>query len=149
GIGMTVDAMFVAALGYLPQVWGAVLQELIDVAVILNALRALRDTTSKSRLRDEEAALSRRFRAEHTSLRPDVAHIREVADALDRTRPSESFAMVQEVHRFLVDELGPHEQAEDSTLYPALARVLGGKDQTATMSRAHVEISHLIRRIGR
>ena len=34
-------------------------------------------------------------------------------------------------------------------LYPALARVLGGNDPTATMSRAHVEIAHLIRRIGR
>ena len=29
-----------------------------------------------------------------------------------------------------------------------LARVLGGADRTATMSRAHVEISHLVRRLG-
>ena len=50
---------------------------------------------------------------------------------------------------FLVDELAPHEEAEDATLYPALAAVLGGRDPTATMSRAHVEIAHLIRRIGR
>ena len=35
-------AMLVAAFGYLPPVQGALLQELIDVAVILNALRALR-----------------------------------------------------------------------------------------------------------
>ena len=35
-------AMFVAAFGYLPPVGGALLQEVIDVAVILNALRALR-----------------------------------------------------------------------------------------------------------
>jgi cation transport ATPase len=33
--------MGVAAAGYLPPVAGAVLQEAIDVAVILNALRAL------------------------------------------------------------------------------------------------------------
>ena len=56
--------------------------------------------------------------------------------------------MAHEIHRFLVDELQPHEEAEDATLYPALARVLGGKDPTATMSRAHVEIGHLIRRLG-
>jgi hypothetical protein len=56
---------------------------------------------------------------------------------------------VREVHQFLVEELDPHEQAEDHDLYPALARVLGGNDPTATMSRAHVEISHLIHRLGR
>ena len=42
GLGLSVAAMLVAALGYLPPVWGALLQEAIDVSVILNALRALR-----------------------------------------------------------------------------------------------------------
>jgi heavy metal translocating P-type ATPase len=42
GIGLSVAAMAIAALGYLPPVQGALTQELIDVAVILNALRALR-----------------------------------------------------------------------------------------------------------
>ena len=42
GLGLSVGAMVVAAFGYLPPVWGALLQEGIDVAVILNALRALR-----------------------------------------------------------------------------------------------------------
>ncbi|WP_240476603.1 heavy metal translocating P-type ATPase [Geminicoccus roseus] len=42
GLGLSVAAMLVAALGHLPPVQGALLQEVIDVAVILNALRALR-----------------------------------------------------------------------------------------------------------
>ncbi|MWD27436.1 cadmium-translocating P-type ATPase [Aquicoccus sp. SCR17] len=42
GIGLSVLAMIAAALGYLSPVQGALLQEVIDVAVILNALRALR-----------------------------------------------------------------------------------------------------------
>ena len=42
GLALSVGAMGVAALGYLPPVWGALFQEVIDVAVILNALRALR-----------------------------------------------------------------------------------------------------------
>jgi heavy metal translocating P-type ATPase len=42
GMGLSLTAMVVAALGYLPPVAGAALQEAIDVAVILNALRALR-----------------------------------------------------------------------------------------------------------
>lgn len=42
GLGLSVAAMVAAAFGYLPVVQGALLQEAIDVAVILNALRALR-----------------------------------------------------------------------------------------------------------
>ena len=56
--------------------------------------------------------------------------------------------MARAVHRRLVEDVWPHEQAEDAQLYPMLARVLGGADRTATMSRGHVEIAHLIRRLG-
>jgi P-type E1-E2 ATPase len=42
GIGLSVAGMIVAALGYLEPVEGALIQEAIDIAVILNALRALR-----------------------------------------------------------------------------------------------------------
>ena len=42
GIGLSVLGMIAAACGYLTPVQGALLQEVIDVAVILNALRALR-----------------------------------------------------------------------------------------------------------
>jgi heavy metal translocating P-type ATPase len=42
GLGLSVGAMVVAAFGYLPPVWGALFQEVIDVAVIANALRAVR-----------------------------------------------------------------------------------------------------------
>ena len=41
GIGLSAIAMVFAALGYLTPVAGALVQEAIDVAVILNALRAL------------------------------------------------------------------------------------------------------------
>ena len=42
GMGLSLAAMVAAALGHIPPVAGALLQEGIDVAVILNALRALR-----------------------------------------------------------------------------------------------------------
>jgi cation transport ATPase len=42
GIGLSVLGMIAAAYGYLTPVQGALLQEVIDVLVILNALRALR-----------------------------------------------------------------------------------------------------------
>ena len=42
GMGLSIAAMGVAAAGYLPPVAGALFQEVIDLAVILNALRARR-----------------------------------------------------------------------------------------------------------
>ena len=42
GMSLSIVAMVIAAFGYLPPVTGALLQEGIDVAVILNSLRALR-----------------------------------------------------------------------------------------------------------
>jgi cation transport ATPase len=42
GMGLSLAAMIVAAFGCLPPVAGALLQEGIDLAVILNALRARR-----------------------------------------------------------------------------------------------------------
>jgi cation transport ATPase len=44
GIGLSMLGMAAAALGYLPPVAGALAQEAIDVAVILNALRALENS---------------------------------------------------------------------------------------------------------
>ena len=41
GMGLSLAGMIVAAFGYLPPLAGALFQEAIDVAVILNALRAL------------------------------------------------------------------------------------------------------------
>jgi len=42
GMGLSIAAMGVAALGYLPPLAGALFQEAVDLAVIVNALRALR-----------------------------------------------------------------------------------------------------------
>ena len=41
-MGLSLAAMIVAAFGYLPPVAGALLEEGVDLAVILNALRARR-----------------------------------------------------------------------------------------------------------
>ena len=43
GIGLSVVGMIFAALGFIPPVVGAILQEAIDIAVILNSLRASMD----------------------------------------------------------------------------------------------------------
>ena len=58
-------------------------------------------------------------------------------------------AEVRRVHQFLAEELLPHEEAEDTALYPAVAAELGGTDPTGAMSRGHVEIAHHLHRLGR
>jgi hypothetical protein len=149
-MAMSGAAMIAAALGLLPPVWGAVLQEAIDVAVILNALRALTPGRGHTpALDDAGTALARRFSAEHQILRPELDQLRTVADALSTTPSNEAVAAVRRVHHFLAEELLPHEQAEDAALYPAVASALGGTDPTGAMSRGHVEIAHHINRLGR
>jgi heavy metal translocating P-type ATPase len=148
GIGLSVVAMVVAALGWLPPALGALTQEGIDVAVILNALRSRRAGEPRTRLTGPDAELARRFSAEHRLLRPVIDRLRDVADQLGHVEAGPASAMVREVHELLVEQVQPHEEAEDALLYPVLARVLGGTDPTGTMSRAHAEIAHLIRRLG-
>ena len=148
GMAMSIAAMGAAAAGLLPAVGGALLQEAIDVAVILNALRALRPGAADTHLAAGDAALTRRFRDEHETIRPGIDQLRAVADALGSVPPAEAMTQVRHAYRLLVEEIEPHERAEEQELYPALDRVLGGIDPTATMSRAHAEIAHQIRRLG-
>jgi heavy metal translocating P-type ATPase len=150
GMALSGVAMVLAALGLLPPVWGALLQEVIDVAVILNALRALTPGRTRVRHLDEPGStLARRFSAEHQALRHNLDQLRSVADDLGSVSPEQGTAEVHQVYRFLADDLLPHEEAEDRALYPAVAAVLGGTDPTGSMSRTHVEIGHQIRRLGR
>ncbi len=82
GMGLSIVAMGAAALGYLPPLAGAVLQEAIDVAVILNALRALHVHGP----REGRAALTltqlATLKDEHDELRPILERVRSTADRL-------------------------------------------------------------------
>jgi len=148
GMAMSLVAMGAAAAGLLPAVWGALLQEVIDVAVILNALRALRPAGRTVRLPAGAAELTKRFHDEHEAIRADIDEVRAAAEALGSAGPAAAMERVRRVHRLLVSEVSPHEDAEERELYPALDQLLGGTDATATMSRAHAEIAHQIRRLG-
>ncbi|WP_107119002.1 heavy metal translocating P-type ATPase [Streptomyces bungoensis] len=148
GMLMSLAAMAAAAAGLLPPAVGALLQEGIDVAVILNALRALRvDRTARPALSPTAEALIHRFAAEHDDLQDVLEAVRDAADRLSGAPGPESLAAVEETHRLLDERLLPHEHAEEHELYPALAPTLGGPEATATMSRAHTEIERLSRRI--
>jgi iron-sulfur cluster repair protein YtfE (RIC family) len=145
---MSFVAMGFAAVGLLPAVWGAILQEGIDVVVILNALRTLRPPSGEAHLAEPESLLTQRFQIEHLAIRADLDRLLSVADALGTMERTRAMTEVRAVQKLLVEEVGPHEEAEQEILYPALERVLGGREPTAPMSRAHVEIAHQIRRLG-
>ncbi|MFH9861078.1 heavy metal translocating P-type ATPase [Streptomyces sp. NPDC017202] len=149
GMLMSLAAMAVAAFGLLPPAAGALLQEGIDVAVILNALRALRvDRSARPALTPTAEALVHRFAAEHDDLQDVLEAVRDAADQLSDGTGPKALATVEETHRLLTERLLPHEYAEEHQLYPALAPALGGPEATATMSRAHAEIERLSRRIA-
>ncbi|MGO8683237.1 MAG: heavy metal translocating P-type ATPase [Thermoleophilia bacterium] len=149
GMAMSLVAMGVAAIGDLPAVWGALLQEGIDVAVITNALRVLRAGPTELRLTEADAALARGFQSEHVAIRADLGQMRTAADSLATMRPTDALERVRLVYRLLTDEVGPHEDAEETVLYPAISRMFDEPDAMGPMSRAHAEINHQIRRLGR
>ncbi|MEE1769966.1 heavy metal translocating P-type ATPase [Streptomyces sp. JV185] len=149
GMAMSLAAMAAAAFGLLSPAPGALLQEAIDVAVILNALRALRvDRTARPMLTPAAEELIHRFASEHDDLQDVVEAVRSAADRLSDGPGPQTLAAVEGAHRLLTERLLPHEYAEEHELYPALAPTLGGPESTATMSRAHTEIERLSRRIA-
>lgn len=144
GMALSVCAMAVAAFGYLPPLYGALLQEVIDVAVIANALRVLR-TRPSATTGALGAAAAARLKAGHHALGPVMAQIRSLADELPGLpRESVACALVS-VNETLVRNLVPHEQHDELTVYPDLARILGGDDPMAAMSGMHAEIFRIVR----
>src|SRR5262249_47237553 len=143
GMALSVAAMGFAAAGLLAPVTGAVLQEVIDVIVILNALRALK-SRNQSETAQATAALGEHYQAEHQRLLPGVKRIRQIADRLDQLPSRQALSELQELHRFLTAEAVPHEEAEEADIYPVVANLIGGDDPTGTMYRAHREIGHQV-----
>ena len=62
GITLSIGLMLIAAFGYIPAIIGAVIQELVDLATILNSLRARRVGPRAGGLRREDDGVGRRLR---------------------------------------------------------------------------------------
>jgi heavy metal translocating P-type ATPase len=145
GVGMALSglAMIVAAFGYLPPVAGALLQEAIDVAVILNALRVLTGETVPRPLTDR-AAVSRVVE-DHAKLRSLLDRMRRTADRMDQ--PAEApIGELRAINTAMSALLLPHQLAEEQAVFPELAGRLGGRDPLGAMNRMHEEIVHLASR---
>jgi len=144
GMGLAFGFMFFGAFGIFGPVAGAVIQELIDVASILNALRALTSGQRGGPVRPA-TDVAERFRSEHVEFAPELQRIRAVADRLGTLPAEEMRAQLDAVRWFIVERLPQHEEEEEAAVYPVVARMMGGEDPMASMARAHIEIDHLAR----
>lgn len=148
GMGLSLAAMAFAAVGLLPPAFGALLQEGIDMAVILNALRALHGGQAHAQpVPPATRALLRRFAAEHEDLRSVLPLVRSAADELAAGPSPRAVDALHRAYAALDQRLVPHEQAEEAELYPALAEALGTGEALVPMSRAHAEIGLLTWRL--
>jgi hypothetical protein len=141
-MGLAFGGMFLGAFGLLVPVAGAVVQELIDVFAILNALRALRGEGAQRRP-SPGTDVGKRFLAEHKEFYPEIQRIRTAADRLGQMTPEQTRQELEAVRHFILDRLPAHEEEEEAIVYPVVAAAMGGEDPLSSMHRAHLEISHL------
>jgi heavy metal translocating P-type ATPase len=148
GMGLSLVAMVVAAIGLLPPAGGAVAQEVIDVLAIGIALRAvLPGPIHTIAMPPTDVATALRLRIEHDAVLPVIEQIRSVADAL--STHDTDLVQARTLLNRLEGELLPHERADEELLVPLVDRALGGRDATAAMSRTHAEIEHQVGRLRR
>lgn len=148
GMAMSGVAMTAAALGWLPPVAGALTQEAIDVAVILNALRALGPGRRLGR-RAMPMAAARELREEHERLEIQLNRLREIADTLDDAEAAAAVTLIAEANTIVAKEIVAHEREDESAVYPRLSKFLSDGHGLGAMSRAHREIIHQARLLER
>jgi len=150
GAGMALSglAMLAAAFGWLTPVASALTQEAIDVAVILNALRALTGGRAFGPAPMPPAA-ARALHEDHKNLEAILDRLREIADALDDAVPAAAVVLIGEANRLVGRQIVKHERDDESRIYPRLAKTLHDGPGLAAMSRAHREILHLARLLAR
>ncbi|MET8651543.1 heavy metal translocating P-type ATPase [Nocardia aurea] len=147
GMALSLLAMIAAAFGLLAPAAGALVQEGIDIAVILNALRALR--TGSRRHTAAIDPLVARFAHEHDRMHTARASVRAAADSLADGPGPTADAAIRRALDSLTEFVLPHEHAEESDLYPALAEYLRDPEAMVAMSREHAEIDRFAERIRR
>ncbi|CCD96046.1 putative Cation-transporting ATPase [Bradyrhizobium sp. ORS 375] len=148
GMALSFIAMAAAAFGLLQPVPAALVQEAIDVAVILNALRALlpagRGRAGRITVED-----GRGLRHDHQALLRGLDRLRVIVDALDEAAPEPAVSLIVEANALVQDQVVAHERDDEGSVYPRLARLLQDSHGLSAMSRAHREILHLARLLGR
>jgi hypothetical protein len=147
-MGLSALAMAFAAFGYLPPIAGALTQEVIDVGVILNALRAL-SPGHAAHTRKMPATTGTSLRLDHQRIEAALDRLREIADGLDRSDAERSAMLIAEANKIVEQQIVAHERNDEGTVYPQVAKYLADRHGLGAMSRAHREIIHLARLLRR
>jgi hypothetical protein len=148
GMGLSIGAMLAATVGLLTPVPAAVLQEIIDVAVILNALRALKPDRARRR-RTLSAAVGRELHDRHIALMRSLDRMLSIADALDDATSEDATTLIRDANTIVQRQVVVHERDDEGVVYPKVAQVLGDSPALFAMSCAHREIQHLARLLAR
>ena len=148
GMGLSILAMLAATFGWLTPVPAAIVQEVIDVAVILNALRALSPAYGHTG-RHMTAAAGRELHRNHVALIGNLDRLRSIVDALDDATPQSGAALIAEANKVVQEQVVAHERDDEGNVYPQLSRILRESHSLSAMSRAHREILHLARLLAR
>jgi heavy metal translocating P-type ATPase len=148
GMALSILAMLAATIGWLQPVPAALVQEAIDVAVILNALRALTPGYGHAGGR-MTAAAGRELHRDHLTLIGHLDRLRSIVDALDDAVPEGAATLIVEANQLVQDQVVAHKRDDEGHVYPQLAKVLRESHGLSAMSRAHREILHLARLLAR
>ena len=148
GMSLSTLATLGALLGWLLPVPAAIVQEVIDVAVILNALRALQPAHRHIH-RTIPAAIGRDLHRKHLVLIRSLDRLRSIADALDDATPESAIPLAAEANAIVQEQVVEHERNDEGDVYPEVARALADRHGLSAMSRAHREILHLARLLAR
>ena len=148
GMGLSILSMLAAASGWLAPVPAALAQEGIDVAVILNALRALHPG-HRQRQRTIPVEAGRELHHDHVALNRCLDQLRSIADALDDVAVDGAAALITQANDLVQQQIVTHELGDEESVYPRLAKVLADLHGLSAMSRAHREILHLSRLLAR
>ena len=116
---------------------GALTQEVIDVGVILNALRAL-TSAHQFGYRKMPAAAAMELRHDHERMETALDRLREIADALDTAEGGAAVTLISEADEIVSRQIVEHEREDELAFYPRVSKFLADRHGLGAMSRVYL-----------
>ena len=91
---------------------------------------------------------TQKLRQEHEGFRESIEVLKNTADEAGVAEVDDLRDSLEQSYLFLEESLLPHARAEDTVLYPAIAKLIGFDKAMASMTLDHVEIGTLANELG-
>ncbi len=147
GLSLSGVAMIAAAFGWLSPVQGALTQEAIDVAVILNALRTLVPGRARRGAVMPQEKLAD-FKAGHQNLNLALERLSKMADLLDADDTRAAKDLLASANSIVSNEILDHELSDEGAVFPEVRSFLPDDEGLTSMRQTHEEIHRLSRRLS-